>query len=309
MSIRKKILGIIVIVALVSGSIVAFIWFGFFSSPEYYKGFDWDTDKQKLEWRLSKDHYWYDDTEYKTSARAIEENSTIRFYDSFFLDKKTQKLKEIRLVYLAEDSAMMERIYDAEVGKIKKKLGSGIEGESYSSLFTVWRGKKTIIRVTKKDTEFDDLNTYVEVVYQDKRKYDMPFFTEAYLGQDVYEKMINSFYCSSTPEYNTEFIKRSKKFDYSNYKLSPTEETKKVVALMNKHLSTGSDDGTIVAGRIAASKGITEENPLTIDWVMKHPAKSLEILKFLTREDDFLKSKKEIDKEYDSLTEEEQQRA
>jgi hypothetical protein len=48
---------------------------------------------------------------------------------------------------------------------------------------------------------------------------------------------------------------------------------------------------------------------MTVAWVMKHPAKSVAILTELTREDDFLKSKSEIDAAYDLLTEEEQQRA
>ena len=44
-------------------SIVIDLVRGLFSSPEYYKGFDWNTIKRKLEWRLTKDHYWYNEEE------------------------------------------------------------------------------------------------------------------------------------------------------------------------------------------------------------------------------------------------------
>jgi hypothetical protein len=294
---------------IVAGIVIAHSWFGLFSSPEYYKGFDWNTDKKKLEWRLSKDHYWYDDTEYKTSARKLEENSNIRFYDSFFLDEKTQKLKEIRLVYLVEDNVKLEQVYANEVDELKRRLGRGTEGEAGDALFTEWRGKHSIIRVSKQDCEYEDLNTYVEVVYQDKGEYNEPYFTETHLWQDVYEKMIDSFYCVSTPEYDADTIRASKNNDYSAYKLRPTDETKKVIALMNKYLFSGEDKGTQVARRIASSKGITVENPLSVDWVMKHPAKTLLILRHLTKEKDFFKSKSEIDKAYNLLTKEEQQRA
>jgi hypothetical protein len=42
---------------------------------------------------------------------------------------------------------------------------------------------------------------------------------------------------------------------------------------------------------------------------MKHPAKTLIILRQLTREKDFFKSKSEVDKVYNLLTEEEKLRA
>lgn len=72
---------------------------------------------------------------------------------------------------------------------------------------------------------------------------------------------------------------------------------------------SGRDDEESVARKMAYLLGeITEECPMTVAWVMNHPVKAVAILKELTREDDYPKSKKEIDKEYDSLTEKEKQR-
>ena len=309
MSTRRKGLCAFAVLMIVAGIVIAHSWFGLFSSPEYYKGFDWNTDKKKLEWRLSKDHYWYNDEEYKTSARAIEENSTIRFYDSFFLDKKTQKLKEIRLDYLSDDTAKLEEIYNAEVEKLKKKLGKGTDCESKYALYTEWRGKHSVIRVVKWDLALDDSISYVEVIYQDKRESKLPYFTKAHIGQDVYEKMLDKFHCISTPEYNAKNVKASKDPDFSDYKLYSTDETQKVVALMNKHLFIENDGGETIAGRIASSRGITKEHPMTVDWVMDHPAKSVAILTELTREDDFLKSRSDVDKAYERLTDKEKRKS
>jgi hypothetical protein len=207
---------------------------------------------------------------------------------------------------LSDDTAKLEEIYNAEVEKLKKKLGKGTDCESKYALYTEWRGEYSVIRVVKWDLAFDDSITYVEVIYQDKREFQSPYFTETHIGQDVYEKMLNKFYCTSTPEYNAESIKVSEDTDYSNYKLSPTEETKKVVALINKNLFSGRDDEESVARKMAYLQGgITEECPMTVAWVMDHPAKSVAILTELTREDDFLKSRSDVDKAYERLTDEE----
>ena len=65
------------------------------------------------------------------------------------------------------------------------------------------------------------------------------------MWQEVYEKKIDSFYCVSTPEYDADTIRASKNNDYSAYKLRPTDETKKVIALMNKYLFSGEDKGML----------------------------------------------------------------
>ena len=56
MTTQKRALRILAVLVVIVGIIIVNSWFGLFSSPEYYKGFDWHTDKKKLEWRLSKDH-------------------------------------------------------------------------------------------------------------------------------------------------------------------------------------------------------------------------------------------------------------
>ena len=309
MTTQKRALRILAVLVVIVGIVIAHIWFGLFSSPEYYKGFNWNTDKKKLEWRLSKAHYWYDEEEFKMNATKLDEDTSIWFRDSYSINKETGKLKEVRLLYLTEDSAKMEQIYEAEVKKLNRKLGPGTEGESYDELFTEWRGKNSIIRVIKNDFAFDDSNTEVEVVYQNRREYNEPYFTETHLWQSVYEKMIEQFYCISTPDYNTEAIKARKDPDFSDYKLRPSDETKKVIALINKHLFTGSDKRTEFARLTASSRGITESHPLTVDWFMDHPAKTMGILKELTREDDFLKSRSDVDKAYDRLTDEEKRKS
>jgi hypothetical protein len=77
-----------------------------------------------------------------------------------------------------------------------------------------------------------------------------------------------------------------------------------VTKKLDHNIASNSDVGSR-AKRIVLSKGITEDHPLTVDWVMDHPAKSVAILTELTREDDFLKSRSDVDKAYERLTDEE----
>ncbi len=309
MTTQKRALRILAVFVVIVGIVIVNSWFGFFGSTEYYKGFDWNTNKRKLEWRLSNAFYWYDESRYESSRKKLKEYENTWFQESFYIDTKKDKLKEVRISYTTDNSLNMEQIYADEVKKLEKRLGRGMEGESYDSLFTEWRGKHSIIRVIKNDSVFEDSNIFVDVVYQDKDEYNEPYFTEKHLWQSVYEKMINEFYCISTPEYNVEIIKERKDPDYSNFNLDPTDETKKVVALMNKYLSAASNDKTCVAGWVASSQGITEEHPLTVDWVMNHPAKALTILKYLTSENDSLKNRNDVDKAYERLTNEEKRKS
>ena len=51
MSTRRKVLCAFALLMIVAGIVIAHIWFGLFSSPEYYKGLDWNTNKKQLFYR------------------------------------------------------------------------------------------------------------------------------------------------------------------------------------------------------------------------------------------------------------------
>ena len=143
----------------------------------------------------------------------------------------------------------------------------------------------------------------------DEKKKEEPFFTEAHLDETEFGIMIHRFYCIPSPKYDAHTIDRSTGPDFSFYTLSPTDDTKKAVALMNTMIYKSDESLTEKARKVAKKNGITKETPLKVEWVMKHPKETVEIMRALTGEGDFLDSKSALERGYDLLTEEEKENA
>jgi hypothetical protein len=143
----------------------------------------------------------------------------------------------------------------------------------------------------------------------DEKKKEEPFFTEAHLDETEFGIMIHRFYCIPSPKYDAHTIDRSTGPDFSFYTLSPTDDTKKAVALMNTMIYKSDESLTEKARTVAKKNGITKETPLKVEWVMKHPKETVEIMRALTGEGDFLDSKSALERGYDLLTEEEKENA
>jgi uncharacterized protein HemY len=88
MTTQKSALRILAVLVVIVGIVIVNSWFGLFSSPEYYKGFDWNTDKKKLEWRLTNAFYWYDEGRYESSREKLKKYENTWFRESFYIDTK-----------------------------------------------------------------------------------------------------------------------------------------------------------------------------------------------------------------------------
>ena len=308
MKYKKKTMWGFIVVVLAVCLFFLIDWFGVFKAAEFYKGLDWNTTKWKVEWRLKKDHYWHNEKRYISTVYYPKEYRDTWAQEDFYFDEKSERLKKIRLFYATTDSDTMSQVYESQKKRISKKLGKGSEYEGDNFQYTEWREEKTVIRVIKNDYENDDANDIVQVIYLNK-DYSEPFFTKMHLDENTFKMMLNKFFCDSSPVFDERSGDMDIGYDFSQYKLVSTKETSKVVALLNKKLFASNSDVESRAKRIVLSKGIAEDHPLTVDWVMDHPAKSVAILTELTREDDFLKSRSDIDKAYEYLTDEEKRKS
>ncbi|MCR4652629.1 MAG: hypothetical protein K5744_02935 [Eubacterium sp.] len=308
----KLVICIILGSVMILGGLVALNWFDLLCSSEYYKGFDWNTNEKELEQRLPKEYSW-EEGEYRNYTSKVyypKEYPDTWCQEHFYLDADSNRLKEVEIYYIAKDATGMNLIYDTERGKLSKKLGDGIEYEWRSAICTEWKEKKSTIRIIKSDCEYDDSNDIVRVIYLDNKECAEPVFTEKHLDKNTFETMLNKFFCVANPDYSVKGIDFSKETDFSYFKLSSTEETRKAVALMNKHLFAEDPDGS--ARTVADAEGITEESPMTVEWVMDHPVRAVKLWDELVRnlkKEDFLKSRNVVDEEYALLTKEEKKRA
>ena len=316
---KKKSIGMVIAIVLVTVLVIACEWLGIFSSPEYYKGLDWNTSARKLEWRLSKDHYWDDDDDCKCYVSNLyypKEYTGTWCVENFRLDRKSGHLSEVNFYYTTKNSKEMNRVYDTEIRKLSNRLGNGTEYEWMDYIYTEWKGKKSTIRVIKNDYEHDDSNDAVEVVYIDNRECTDPYFTKIHLDKSTFEMMIDQFFCDTSPAYNAEQFDSNKGPDFSYFELIPTEETYKAVAVMNKHLFDEDPYGN--AKIVLEVEGLSKQNPMTVEWLMEHPIRAYKLWYRLVGHSieagqsdakDFLESKDIVDKEYEQLTEEEKKRA
>lgn len=308
---RRRIIALLVglIVSLLIGS---YVFWGVWWSTEYYEGYDWNTREIQVEWRLRKEHGWSNDGDERiciTDVEHYQENKNIRVDERYYFDKERGKLKKVEKNYTTQNSAEMEQIYQAEVLRARKKFGNGIEYESSDNITIEWRKKHSTIYIIKNDYEYDDSNTAVRVVYLNNSIYNEPYFTKNHLDERTFGIMMDRLYCTSSPSYDEREINRKEVSDYSNFKLIPTEETRKTVALMNKYLFGNGDKGVHKARTIAKHQGITPNNQLSVKWVMEHPAKTVKILIELTWDNDDFKDEDWIDQAYEELTEEEKKSA
>ncbi|MCR4652643.1 MAG: hypothetical protein K5744_03005 [Eubacterium sp.] len=310
---NKKVKKCVILASLIMASLlISYALFGSWWSSEYYRGFNWHAGEKWIDLRLRIKHVWYDGDDGReclTEDVDTQEYTKTRVQEQYWLDKERGTLKKIERTYTTRDPSEMERIYQEKVADIKKKLGESDDYELSYYFASEWKTKHSTIQVIKDDSQYEDLNKNLRVVYMDSDMYNEPYFTEAHMNKGEFEMMLDKFYCISSPHFEQRQISQKKEADYSNYKLRPSKETSKVVALMNKYLFGNDADNVHRAQTVAESEGFTEKKQLTVDWVMEHPVRAVKIFDELTWNNDIFKDKAWVDQNYESLTEEEKQRA
>ena len=90
--------------------------------------------------------------------------------------------------------------------------------------------------------------------------------------------------------------------DYSYVTIEATEDTKIVVTVMNYWMFEYRDIYDRGGWEKAEEYGITEDNRLTTEWVMKHPREAVEIMTSMVNEGDIFRYLEDIYKVYDKIT-------
>lgn len=128
-------------------------------------------------------------------------------------------------------------------------------------------------------------NQYYKYKCEKDRLKKSPYFTELHISLDTIIDMKEGYCVKMTPElppygwgewYRN--LDRSIWPDYSAYKIEATDDTNKVVVVLNYDLfhrkSKFDNDGINRAKEL----GFSDENEITVDWVMNHPTEAVSIL-------------------------------
>jgi hypothetical protein len=121
---------------------------------------------------------------------------------------------------------------------------------------------------------------------QAKRFEEEPYFTEYHISAYTLEDMQEAFYIKIIPdigEWEPYFdyypnLDKDKWPDYSFYEMQETEMTGKVVEAVNYILFKQKWDIDQEGIDSAEGFGLSAENPMTVEWVMKHPNEAVAIM-------------------------------
>lgn len=116
---------------------------------------------------------------------------------------------------------------------------------------------------------------YIEKEEEEERKSTIPYFTDKGLKYGEIRFMREYFRVEEDP-CSLDFVEEHWP-DYSYYTIEPTENTEKVVSLVNYHLFINPDERDEKALGIAKEYGFSEDNWITVDWVMENPKDAVKI--------------------------------
>ncbi len=91
--------------------------------------------------------------------------------------------------------------------------------------------------------------------------------------------------------------------DFSYYKLVPTENTEKVIAILNHVLFVDSDEYFEWSREYALECGLSAKNPITVEWVRENPVDAANIV--INGPNGSFSSEKDLDDRYQSIIAEE----
>ena len=120
-----------------------------------------------------------------------------------------------------------------------------------------------------------------------------PYFTKDKLTTHVMDVLKEKFHVKVTPSWRKEKWRKEDLDDwpdYSYYTIEATEDTEIVVTVMNDDLFNDLSEYDIDGFEKAKEYGITADNPLTVDWVMEHPNKAVEIMEGMASDGYFYKN-------------------
>ena len=114
--------------------------------------------------------------------------------------------------------------------------------------------------------------------YEDQqRKKQDAYFTKDKLTVSEMNVMVYGYRVKSNPRWPWERDEEDWP-DYSHYKIEPTENTEKVVKVMQYSLANEPDIYDSKAVEQYKKYGFSKENPITVDWIIKNPKKAVKLM-------------------------------
>lgn len=118
---------------------------------------------------------------------------------------------------------------------------------------------------------------YRDYKAEQERMAQKPYFTKYKLNEEEMNILNSQFHVKTTPDWWENWNEEDRP-DYSYYTIEATEDTKIVVTVMNYWLFDDLSEVDKDAWEKATEYGFTTDNRITVEWVMEHPRKAVEIM-------------------------------
>ena len=143
---------------------------------------------------------------------------------------------------------------------------------------------------------------YHDYQSEKKRLAQAPYFTKDKLNESEMNILTGEYHVEVTPSWR-EPLKKDDWPDYSYYTIGATKDTEVVVTVMNYWMFDDRIEMDQAGWEKAEEYGITTDNRLTVDWVMKNPRKAAEIMDSMANNGDIFRYlKKRIYPVYEEIT-------
>lgn len=107
-----------------------------------------------------------------------------------------------------------------------------------------------------------------------KRKKQNAYFTNKKITASEIGVMVDYYHVKSTPEFPWELDEEDWP-DYSYYTIESTEDTEKVVTVLNYELANELYSTEQEAVELFKEYGFSKEKPMTVEWIMDNPQKAV----------------------------------
>ena len=113
-----------------------------------------------------------------------------------------------------------------------------------------------------------------------QRKKQKAYFTDKKITAYEMGIMVDYYHVKSTPEFPWELDEEDWP-DYSYYTIESTEDTEKVVTVLNYELANELYSTEQEAVELFKKYGFSKENPMTVEWIMDNPKKAVKIMRLI----------------------------
>lgn len=147
-------------------------------------------------------------------------------------------------------------------------------------------------------------NFYLTQKKERERLASEPYFTEYKISSSELNYMIHAYYVKTNPQLKSSWyanLDKSKWPDYSDFTIEITEETKKAVAVLNDVLFDEKSEFDKEGIKRAEEFGFSSQNPITEEWVIKHPKEAVYIISGTSSEGEWFEKYSNIEGRYNDI--------